>query len=253
MVLAALVRGANPLAGDALVMLLAVAGLAAGVVALAGLPRHGTSGLLLPAIVGLVLNLALCGIFASNYLASRVRAAPPAGSAQAARPGPPRCSAEPPEADCSGGAFAKFKLVVDRCDGSEPTVLSETDGPDSPARWEYALVPYRAAPGTWMVTTTRRMPASDEPGSPGDPARTWQLHLSVDRAEPVQSYGRDAHAAYAGFLLAGWACHDEGLGTYVITDFPGALDAQFHLRCSNGGRVTGCLRVEGAPALPAGG
>jgi uncharacterized membrane protein YeaQ/YmgE (transglycosylase-associated protein family) len=53
---------------------LIVVGLVLGVVALFGMRTHGKSGILAPAIVGIIINGVLLFIFVTNFLAARVRA-----------------------------------------------------------------------------------------------------------------------------------------------------------------------------------
>ena len=55
-------------------LLLMVVGLAFGVVALFGMPAHGKSGILAPAIAGIIINGLLLFIFVTNFLAARARA-----------------------------------------------------------------------------------------------------------------------------------------------------------------------------------
>lgn len=51
-----------------------IAGLALGIVALFGIRRHGSKGILAPAIIGLVINLLLLFIFVTNFIAARAKA-----------------------------------------------------------------------------------------------------------------------------------------------------------------------------------
>ena len=55
-------------------LLLIVVGFAFGVVALFGIRTHGKSGILAPAIVGIIINGLLLFIFVTNFLAARARA-----------------------------------------------------------------------------------------------------------------------------------------------------------------------------------
>lgn len=64
----------SPLILDLLGFLLIVVGLIFGVIALCGISRHGTKGILAPAIVGIVINGLLLFIFVTNFVAARARA-----------------------------------------------------------------------------------------------------------------------------------------------------------------------------------
>jgi len=55
-------------------LLLIVVGLLSGIVALFGMRSHGKSGILGPAIVGIIINGLLVFIFVTNFLAARARA-----------------------------------------------------------------------------------------------------------------------------------------------------------------------------------
>lgn len=55
-------------------LLLMVVGLVFGIVALFGIRTHGKSGILAPAIVGIIINGLLAFIFVTNFLAARARA-----------------------------------------------------------------------------------------------------------------------------------------------------------------------------------
>src|SRR5687768_5866635 len=55
-------------------LLLMVVGLVFGIVALFGIRTHGKSGILAPAIVGIIINGLLAFIFVTNFLAARSRA-----------------------------------------------------------------------------------------------------------------------------------------------------------------------------------
>ena len=55
-------------------LLLIVVGFVSGVVALFGIRTHGRSGILAPAIAGIIINALLLFIFATNFLAARSRA-----------------------------------------------------------------------------------------------------------------------------------------------------------------------------------
>lgn len=65
---------ASPLVFDLLVLLLIVIGFAAGIIALFGIPKHGASGILFPAIVGIIINSLLLFIAVTNFMAARERA-----------------------------------------------------------------------------------------------------------------------------------------------------------------------------------
>lgn len=55
-------------------LLLIAVGFVFGVVALFGIRTHGKSGILAPAIVGIIINRLLAFIFVTNFLAARARA-----------------------------------------------------------------------------------------------------------------------------------------------------------------------------------
>src|SRR2546429_6780538 len=55
-------------------LFLMVIGLALGVIALFGIRKHGTKGILAPAIVGIILNGLLLFIFVTNFLLARAGA-----------------------------------------------------------------------------------------------------------------------------------------------------------------------------------
>jgi len=52
-------------------LLLMITGLILGIVALAGIPRHGAKGVRAPALVGIIINSLLIFIFVTNYMAAR--------------------------------------------------------------------------------------------------------------------------------------------------------------------------------------
>jgi len=54
-------------------LLLIVAGLGLGVVALFGIRKHGRKGILVPALIGIIINALLIFIFVTNFLAARAR------------------------------------------------------------------------------------------------------------------------------------------------------------------------------------
>ncbi len=55
-------------------LLLIVVGLVFGIFALFGISKHGTKGILAPAIVGIIVNGLLLFIFVTNFMAARARA-----------------------------------------------------------------------------------------------------------------------------------------------------------------------------------
>lgn len=59
---------------ELVLLLLIVVGFVFGVVALFGIRAHGKSGVLAPAIVGIIMNGLLAFIFVTNFLAARARA-----------------------------------------------------------------------------------------------------------------------------------------------------------------------------------
>lgn len=58
---------------ELIAFLLMVIGLIFGIVALLGIPRHGATGVLAPAIVGIIINGLLLFIFVTNFMAARAR------------------------------------------------------------------------------------------------------------------------------------------------------------------------------------
>ena len=64
----------SPLILDLIGLLLIVVGLIFGVIALFGISKHGTKGILAPAIVGIIINGLLLFIFVTNFVAARARA-----------------------------------------------------------------------------------------------------------------------------------------------------------------------------------
>lgn len=66
-------RAFGAFAADLVVLALIVTGLALAILALARVRREGRAGILLPAIVGLVLNGLLVLIFVTNFFAYRAR------------------------------------------------------------------------------------------------------------------------------------------------------------------------------------
>ena len=59
---------------ELIALLLIIVGLLFGVIALFGISKHGTKGILAPAIVGIIINGLLLFIFVTNFLAARARA-----------------------------------------------------------------------------------------------------------------------------------------------------------------------------------
>jgi hypothetical protein len=55
-------------------LLLMVVGLLLGILALFGIRKHGVSGILGPAVVGILINGSLIFIFVTNFMAARARA-----------------------------------------------------------------------------------------------------------------------------------------------------------------------------------
>ncbi len=55
-------------------LLLIVVGLIFGIIALFGISKHGTKGILAPAIVGIIINGLLLLIFVMNFMTARARA-----------------------------------------------------------------------------------------------------------------------------------------------------------------------------------
>jgi hypothetical protein len=68
------VRPHSPLAADALSLLLIVVGLGLSLIALFGIGRAGKKGVLVPATIGLLLNLGLITVFVSNFMGAYNRA-----------------------------------------------------------------------------------------------------------------------------------------------------------------------------------
>ena len=64
----------SPVILDLIALLIIVVGLIFGVIALLGISKHGTKGILAPAIVGIIINGLLLFIFVTNFLAARARA-----------------------------------------------------------------------------------------------------------------------------------------------------------------------------------
>jgi hypothetical protein len=75
--------GAPALITDLLGLLLIVVGSTSGIVALFGISRHGTKGILAPALVGILINGLLLSIFIMNFMAARERAIQQRGSSDA--------------------------------------------------------------------------------------------------------------------------------------------------------------------------
>jgi hypothetical protein len=64
----------SPVILDLIALLLIVVGLLFGVIALFGISKHGTKGILAPAIVGIIINGLLLLIFVMNFMTARARA-----------------------------------------------------------------------------------------------------------------------------------------------------------------------------------
>ncbi len=62
-------------------LLLMVLGLLFGLISLFGIGKHGTRGILAPAIIGILINGLLVLIFASNFMAARAKAQQQRGAA----------------------------------------------------------------------------------------------------------------------------------------------------------------------------
>jgi hypothetical protein len=77
LILALLIAG-RPIGAQLIVemiaLLLMLVGLGSGVVALFGIRTHGRSGILAPALVGIIINGLLLSIFVTNFVAARARA-----------------------------------------------------------------------------------------------------------------------------------------------------------------------------------
>jgi hypothetical protein len=67
-------RFSAPVIIDLVALLLIVVGLAFGVIALFGIPKHGVKGILAQALVGIILNGLLLSIFVTNFMAARANA-----------------------------------------------------------------------------------------------------------------------------------------------------------------------------------
>jgi len=63
-----------PVVIDLVALFLILVGLISGIVALFGISRQGTKGILAPAIVGIIINALLLFIFVTNFMAARARA-----------------------------------------------------------------------------------------------------------------------------------------------------------------------------------
>jgi Mn2+/Fe2+ NRAMP family transporter len=64
----------GPILTDLLVFLLAIAGLIVVVVCLFLVPRYGRKGILIPALIGLLINTLVLCIWIPNFLSARERA-----------------------------------------------------------------------------------------------------------------------------------------------------------------------------------
>ena len=59
---------------ELVVLVLFVAGVACGALALTGVRRHGRKGILVPALIGLVLNAVMLAVWIGNFTSARDRA-----------------------------------------------------------------------------------------------------------------------------------------------------------------------------------
>lgn len=59
---------------DLIALLFILVGLISGIVALSGISRHGKKGILIPALIGIIINGFLLFIFVTNFVAARARA-----------------------------------------------------------------------------------------------------------------------------------------------------------------------------------
>lgn len=66
--------GLPPLVRDLAALVLMLGGFSFGIIALFGISKHGTKGILLPAIVGIIISGFLLFIFVTNFMAARARA-----------------------------------------------------------------------------------------------------------------------------------------------------------------------------------
>ena len=66
-------RLSSPLVLDLISLFLIVVGLAAGIVALFGIPKYGWKGIIASASAGIMINGFLLFIFITNFLAARAR------------------------------------------------------------------------------------------------------------------------------------------------------------------------------------
>jgi hypothetical protein len=71
-------RTGAKVAVELIALVLLVAGFILGVVALFGIRKHGTRGILAPALLGILINGLLLFVFVTNFLAARARVQPAA-------------------------------------------------------------------------------------------------------------------------------------------------------------------------------
>jgi len=64
----------SPVILDFVALALIVVGLIFGIIALFGISRHGSKGILAPAVIGIIINGLLVFIFVTNFMAARARA-----------------------------------------------------------------------------------------------------------------------------------------------------------------------------------
>lgn len=65
-----LVRPSSALFADLIMLALIVSGFALGLIALFGVSRVGRKGVLVPAVVGVILNFGLISLFVKNFIAA---------------------------------------------------------------------------------------------------------------------------------------------------------------------------------------
>ncbi|HSY16916.1 MAG TPA: hypothetical protein VK815_01215 [Candidatus Acidoferrales bacterium] len=71
---------ASPLIIDLLALVLIAVGFIFGIIALFGIPKHGTKGILGAALASLVINGLLISIFVTNFMAARAKARQQSGT-----------------------------------------------------------------------------------------------------------------------------------------------------------------------------
>ena len=64
----------SPVIIDLIALLFILVGLTFGVVALCGISKHGKKGILVPALIGIIINGFLLFVFVTNFMAARARA-----------------------------------------------------------------------------------------------------------------------------------------------------------------------------------